>query len=68
MADDDIDTSDISTLGAEFFETADLIMPKGRSSVLVTVDEDVLDWYEEQSKDNPHLISDVLREYAETHR
>ena len=68
MDDDDIDTSDIPPVGADFFETAELRMPRGKSAVLVTVDEDVLEWFEDQGTNYPQIINEALREYADTHR
>ena len=66
MDDDDIDTSDIPAVDKKWFDTAELVMPKGK--VLVSVDDDVLEWFEEQGPDYTTIMSTALREYVETHR
>jgi len=68
MDDDNIDTSDIPAIGADFFETAELRMPEGKSAVLLTVDKDLLEWFEQQEDDYPGIITTALREYADAHR
>jgi len=68
MTDAEIDTTDIPPVDKEFFDTAELWLPGGRSSVLLTVDEDVLDWFEEQGPNYPQIMNTALREYADAHR
>jgi uncharacterized protein (DUF4415 family) len=68
MTDEEIDTSDIAPLGDDFFADAELRLPKGKVSVLVSVDEDVSDWYEAQGDEARNLMSAALRIYAEAHK
>lgn len=50
MTDDDIDTSDIPEQGEEFFANAKLIMPEGKTAVMLSLDEDVADWFESKDR------------------
>ena len=68
MTDDEIDTSEIQELTETFFENAKLRMPLGKSSVVVSVDNDVLEWFQRQGSDFGRLVNNALRDYAETHR
>jgi uncharacterized protein (DUF4415 family) len=68
MTDEDIDSGDIPELTAAFFEHAELRMPKGKSSVVLSVDNDVLEWFKEHGGDFSRLVNTALRDYAESHR
>ena len=68
MTDDEIDTSDIPELDDEFFANAKLWVPKKRRSVTLNVENDVLEWFEEQGPNFQYRMSDALKEYADTHR
>ena len=68
MTDEDIDTSDIPPLGEEFFANARLRMPQGKIAVTVSVDKDVVDWYQAQGEESRALMSAALKIYAEAHR
>ena len=48
MRDEDIDTSDIPEQGEEFFEAAELRLPK--KTVCIRLDADVLAWFKAQGK------------------
>jgi uncharacterized protein (DUF4415 family) len=68
MTDDEIDTSDIPELGDEFFGNARLVLPEGKTTIILSLDEDVADWFEEQGPDYQQVINTALREYADAHR
>ena len=68
MTDDEIDTSDIPEQGAEFFANAELVMPDGKTTIILSLDEDVADWFEEQGPNYKRIINTALREYADAHR
>ena len=68
MTDDEIDTSDIPEADEDFFNRARLRMPKGKSSVILSVDSEVLDWFRGQGGDYHKLVNSALRDFAETHR
>jgi uncharacterized protein (DUF4415 family) len=68
MSDEDIDTSDIPFLDDNFFSNAKLRMPEGKVSVLLNVDEEILEWYQEKGLDIRNVANSALRDYVETHR
>jgi len=68
MTDEEIDTGDIPELTEAFFENAELRMPKGKLSVVLSVDSDVLEWFQEHGRDFSRLVNRALRDYAESHR
>ena len=68
MSDNEIDTSDIPELDDEFFAHAKLRMPSGKSSVLLNVDTDVLEWFQRHGSEFNSLVNNALRDYAESHR
>ena len=67
QTDPDIDTSDIPELDAEFFKSAELRMPAGKTSITVRLDSDVLEWFRNQGKGYQTRINAVLRTYMEAH-
>lgn len=68
MTDEEIDTSDIPELDEEFFASAEIRMPKGKRTVLLTVDNEVFDWFEKQGPDIRDRMNAALRIYAEAHQ
>ncbi len=68
MTDEEIDTSDIPPLDEKFFANARLRMPRDKISVTVSVEKDVVDWYQAQGEESKALMSVALKIYAEAHR
>jgi uncharacterized protein (DUF4415 family) len=68
MTDEEIDTSDIPPLDDEFFAAAQWRMPKRKTAVTLSVDEDVLKWFEAQGAEFQQRINAALRIYAEAHQ
>lgn len=68
MDDEDIDTSDIPSLDDDFFDSAQLRMPEKKVPVTLSVDSDVLKWFESQGSEFQHRINAALRIYAEAHQ
>lgn len=66
MTDKEIDTSDIAPLGDEFFAKAEWRMPEKKTAVTLSVDSDVLKWFEEQGADFGQRVNTALRIYAES--
>jgi uncharacterized protein (DUF4415 family) len=63
LPDSSIDTSDIPVLGDDFFATAALLMPAGKSEVSLRVDNDVLAFFRTGGKGYQSRINAVLRAY-----
>lgn len=68
MSDEEIDTSDIPPLDEKFFANARLRMPRDKVTVTVSVDKDVVDWYQAQGDESKALMSAALKIYAEAHK
>ena len=68
ISDEEIDTSDIPPLDEDFFAGALLRVAKGKVPVLLSVDEEIADWYKKQGGDFQNLVNTALRDYAEAHR
>ena len=70
MTDDEVDLSDSPALDEHFFANARLRLPKNDSQrqVLLGVDAEVLEWFEDQGPNFQFRMSDALKEYADAHR
>jgi len=68
MTDDEIDTSDIPPLDDAFFASAQLHLPKNKTTVILSIDDDVLKWFEAQGAGFQQRINAALRIYAAAHR
>lgn len=68
MTDEEIDTSDIPPLDDAFFARAQWRMPKEKTAVMLSVDDDVLKWFEAQGAEFQQRINAALRIYAEAHQ
>ncbi|MCU1268407.1 MAG: uncharacterized protein JWM21_4725 [Acidobacteria bacterium] len=68
LADDEIDTSDIPPLDDSFFSAAKWRLPGKKTAVTLSVDAEVLKWFEAQGADFQQRINAALRIYAEAHQ
>lgn len=66
--DNEIDVSDIPSLGKEFWENAKVRWPKNKKVISIRLDEDVLAFFQKQGKGYQSKINAVLRSYVEYHR
>ena len=55
-------------LDEEFWQKARLVLPTGKKSVHLRLDEDVLDWFKAQGPRHLTRMNAVLRAYMEAHR
>jgi uncharacterized protein (DUF4415 family) len=67
LTDEQIDTSDIAPLGADFFARATLQEPS-KSTIVLSVDADVLEWFQTQGAQSKVKMNAALRIYAEAHK
>ena len=67
LTDEEIDTSDIPPLDADFFARAQLQLPH-KLNITLSVDEDVLEWFRSQGSEYQEKMNAALRIYAETHK
>jgi uncharacterized protein (DUF4415 family) len=68
VSDEEIDTSDIPPLDDKFFASAQWRMPERKTAVTLSVDDDVLKWFEAQGAEFQQRINAALRIYAEAHQ
>ena len=68
MTDEEIDTSDSPPLGDDFFARAERRMPEKKRAVTLSVDSEVLKWFEGQGADFQQRINAALKIYAEAHQ
>jgi uncharacterized protein (DUF4415 family) len=68
MTDQQIDTSDIPPLDNSFFARAQWRVLKGKTTITLTVDNDVLKWFEAQGPAFQQRINAALRIYADAHQ
>jgi uncharacterized protein (DUF4415 family) len=68
MTDEEIDTSDIPPLDDAFFAKAQWRMPENKTAVTLSVDDEVLKWFEAQGAEFQQRINAALRIYAEAHQ
>jgi uncharacterized protein (DUF4415 family) len=61
MKDSDIDYSDISPLGAEFFKKATVAWPPPKQQLTIRLDADVLDWLKGNGRGYQTRINHILR-------
>lgn len=67
LTDEQIDTSDIPPLNADFFSRATLQIP-GKTTVVLNVDADVWEWFQAQGAQSKERMNAALRIYAEAHK
>jgi uncharacterized protein (DUF4415 family) len=68
MTDEEIDTSDIPPLDDAFFASAQWRMPEKKTAVTLSVDDEVLKWFEAQGAEFQQRINAALRIYAAAHQ
>ena len=56
------------SLGAEFWKSARVVEPKGKTSVHLRLDNDVVEWFRKSGKGHLTRMNAVLRAYVEAHK
>ncbi len=67
LTDEQIDTSDIPPLDADFFSRATLQMPD-KPTVVLRDDADILEWFQAQGEKSKERMNAALRIYVEAHK
>jgi uncharacterized protein (DUF4415 family) len=62
------DAPEVESLGAEFWKSARVRMPAGKTSVHLRVDSDVVEWFKAQGKGHLTRMNAVLRAYVEARK
>ena len=68
MTDEEIDISDSPPLDDDFFARAEWRMPEKKRAVTLSVDSEVLKWFEGQGADFQQRVNAALKIYAEAHQ
>jgi len=55
-------------LGEEFWKSARVVMPSGKTSVHLRLDSDIVDWFKTQGKGHLTRMNAVLRAYVEAQK
>jgi uncharacterized protein (DUF4415 family) len=62
------DAPEAESLGAEFWKSARVVMPSGKTSVHLRLDSDIVEWFKAHGKGHLTRMNAVLRAYVETQR
>ena len=68
MTDEEIDTSDSPPLDDDFFARAQWRMPEKKTAVTLSIDSEVLKWFEAQGADFQQRVNAALKIYAQAHQ
>ncbi len=64
----DPDAPEAEPLGEDFWKNAKVVMPRGKTSVHLRVDNDIVDWFKAHGKGHLTRMNAVLRSYMEAHK
>ncbi len=62
------DAPEAQSLGADFWSSARVVMPGGKTSVHLRLDSDVVDWFKANGKGHLTRMNAVLRAYVEAQK
>ena len=60
-----LDFSDIPETDEDFWTTAEVKMPTGKTAISIRLDDDILEFFKKQGKGYQSKINAVLRSYVE---
>jgi uncharacterized protein (DUF4415 family) len=62
------DAPEAESLGADFWKSARVVMPPGKTSVHLRLDRDVVEWFRARGKGHLTRMNAVLRAYVESEK
>jgi uncharacterized protein (DUF4415 family) len=62
------DAPEAESLGAEFWKSARVLMPAGKTSVHLRLDSDVVEWFRARGKGHLTRMNAVLQAYVEAQK
>jgi len=62
------DAPEAESLGAEFWKSARVVMPSGKTSVHLRLDRDVVEWFKARGKGHLTRMNAVLRAYVDAQK
>ncbi len=61
------DAPEAESLGADFWKSARVVMPGGKTSVHLRLDSDIVEWFKAHGKGHLTRMNAVLRAYVDAH-
>lgn len=62
------DEPEAEPIDENFWKQAQVVMPRGKTSVHLRVDSDVFDWFKQQGAGHLTRMNAVLRSYVDAHK
>lgn len=62
------DAPEADSLGADFWKSARVVMPRGKTSVHLRLDSDVVEWFKATGKGHLTRMNAVLKAYVEAQK
>ena len=62
------DAPEAESLGEGFWDSAKVVMPRGKTSVHLRLDSDIVEWFKSNGKGHLTRMNSVLREYVQAHK
>jgi uncharacterized protein (DUF4415 family) len=62
------DAPEAESLGADFWQSARVVMPAGKTSVHLRLDSDIVEWFKANGKGHLTRMNAVLRAYVEAQK
>ena len=62
------DAPEAETLGEDFWRNARVVMPRGKTSVHLRLDSDIVEWFKANGKGHLTRMNAVLRAYVDAHK
>ncbi|MFZ0206889.1 MAG: BrnA antitoxin family protein [Roseiarcus sp.] len=63
-----VDAPEAEFLGEGFWNRARVVMPRGKTSVHLRLDSDIVDWFKASGKGHLTRMNAVLRAYVDAHK
>ena len=62
------DAPEAESLGEDFWKDAHVVMPRGKTSVHLRLDSDIVEWFKTHGKGHLTRMNAVLRAYVDAHK
>ena len=62
------DAPEAESLGVDFWKSARVVMPSGKTSVHLRLDSDIVEWFKANGKGHLTRMNSVLRAYVEAQK
>jgi uncharacterized protein (DUF4415 family) len=62
------DAPEAESLGEEFWKQARVVIPRGKTSVHLRLDSDIVEWFKTHGKGHQTRMDAVLRPYVDAHK